>query len=94
MAEFINFKAEIEDVKSSEDDETNNDTVSEISFVDDTEIDTLANFYKQLTNVENDLDQVLATNHDEALQDIEQFDEISNLNDRSDDEMETDDFEE
>ena len=94
MAEFINFKAEIEDVKSSEDNETNNYTVSEISFVDDTEIDTLANFYKQLTNVENDLDQVLATNHDEALQDIEQFDEISNLNDRSDDEMETDDFEE
>ena len=84
MAEFINFEAEIEDVNSSEDDETNNDTVSEVSFVDDTEIDTSANFYRQLANVENDLDQVLSNNHDEVLEDIEQFDEISNLNDGSD----------
>ena len=39
MAEFIHFEAEIEDVNSSDNDEKN-DTVSEISFVDDTEIDT------------------------------------------------------
>ena len=54
MVEFINLESEIEDVNSSEDDETNNGTVSEIYFVDDTEIDTSANFYRQLTNAEND----------------------------------------
>ena len=94
MVEFINLKSEIEDVNSSEDDETNNGTVSEIYFVDDTEIDTSANFYRQLTNAENDLDQDLSNIHDEALHDIEQFVEISNLNDGSDNEMEIDDFEE
>ena len=94
MVEFINLESEIEDVNSSEDDETNNGTVSEIYFVDDTEIDTSANFYRQLTNAENDLDQDLSNIHDEALHDIEQFVEISNLNDGSDNEMEIDDFEE
>ena len=37
MAEFISFEAESEfvDINSSEDDETSNDALSEISFVDD-----------------------------------------------------------
>ena len=47
-----------------------------------------------MTNAENDLDQDLSNIHDEALHDIEQFVEISNLNDGSDNEMEIDDFEE
>ena len=87
MAEFIHFEAEIDNVNSSDNDE-NNDNVSEISFIDDSEIDTTANFYRQFENIENDLDQVLSDIQQEALQDIEQFEEISNLNDDSDDEME------
>ena len=87
MTEFIHFEAEIDNVNSSDNDE-NNDNVSEISFIDDAEIDTTANFYRQFENIENDLDQVLSDIQQEALQDIEQFEEISNLNDDSDDEME------
>ena len=87
MTEFIHFEAEIDNVNSSDNDE-NNDNVSEISFIDDSEIDTTANFYRQFENIENDLDQVLSDIQQEALQDIEQFEEISNLNDDSDDEME------
>ena len=73
MAEFIHFEAEMDDVNSSD-----NDTVSEISFIDDSEIVTAANFYRQFENIENDLDQVLSDIPQGALQDIEQFDEISN----------------
>ena len=92
MAEFINFEAESEfvDINSSEDDETSNDALSEISFVDDNEINTSVNFYRQFTNVENDLNQVLTETHNEAIEDIKQFDEISNLNDGPDDQMEID----
>ena len=93
MTEFIHFEAEIDNVNSSDNDE-NNDNVSEISFIDDAEIDTTANFYRQFENIENDLDQVLSDIQQEALQDIEQFEEISNLNGDSDDEMEIDDFKE
>ena len=92
MAEFISFAAESEfvDINSSEDDETSNDALSEISFVDDNEINTSVNFYRQFTNVENDLNQVLTETHNEAIEDIKQFDEISNLNDGPDDQMEID----
>ena len=82
------------DINSSKDDETSNDALSEISFVDDNEINTSVNFYRQFTNVENDLNQVLTETHNEAIEDIEQFDEISNLNDGSDDQMEIDEFNE
>ena len=96
MAEFINFEAKSEfvDINSSEDDETNNDALSEIFFVYDNEINTSVNFYRQFTNVENDLNQVLTETHNEAIEDIEQFDEISNLNDGSDNQMEIDEFNE
>ena len=89
MVEFINFEAESEflDINSSEDDENNNGTLSKISFVDDNEITTSVNFYRQFTNVENHLNQVLAETHNEALEDIEQFDKISILNDGSDDQL-------
>ena len=82
------------DINSSKDDETSNDALSEISFVDDNEINTSVNFYRQFTNVENDLNQVLTETHNEAIEDIEQFDEISNLNDGSDNQMEIDEFNE
>ena len=93
MAEFINFEAEIEVIDTDdgkEDDEVSN--VSENSFIDDQEIGTDVDFYRQFTNVENDLDQVLAEAHNEALTDIEQFDEISNLCDGSDSETQIDEF--
>ena len=94
MAEFINFEAEAEVVEvedGKEDDEVSN--ISEGSFIDDQEVGTDVNFYRHFANVENDLDQVLTEAHNEALEDIEQFDEISNLCDGSDSEIQIDEFE-
>ena len=93
MAEFVHFEAEIDDeINISDDDERIDDNVSEKSFINDVEINDSRNFYRQFANVENDLDQVLSDVRNEALQDIDQFDEISNLNDDSENEMEVDDF--
>ena len=46
MAESINFEAvsEFVDINSNEDDETSNDALSEIPFVDDDEINSSVNF--------------------------------------------------
>ena len=93
MAEFINFEAEIDPESDiSEDDEIIDDNASNKSIINDSEINESRDFYRQFANVENDLEQVLADARNEALQDIEQFDEISNLNDEYECEMEVDDF--
>ena len=75
MADFINFEAEI-DAESdfSDDDEIIDDNASDF-INDDNEINESRDFYRQFVNVENDLEQILADARNEALQDIEQFDE-------------------
>ena len=91
MAEFINFEAEVEEVEDGkEDDEVSN--ISEGSFIDDQEVGADVNFNRQFAHLENDLDQVLTEAHNEALEDIEQFDEISNLCDGSGSEIKIDEF--
>ena len=93
MAEFIHIEAEIDDeINISDDDEAIDDNVSEKSFIKDVKINDSRNFYRQFANVENDFDQVLSNVRNEALQGIDQFDEISNLNDDSENEMEIGDF--
>ena len=77
MAAFINFEAEIDaEPGISDDDELINDNASESSFINDDVINESRDFYRQFANVENDLEQVLVDVRNEALQDIEQFDEI------------------
>ena len=80
MADFINFEAQI-DAESdiSDGDEIIDGNASDF-INDDNEINEPRDFYRQFVNVENDFEQVLADAQNEALQDIEQFDEISNLN--------------
>ena len=93
MAQSINFEAEAEVVEvddSEEDDEVSN--FSESSFIDDQAVENDVDFYRQFANVKND-NNVLNEPHNEPLQDIEQFDEISNLDDGSDNEIEIDKFE-
>ena len=94
MADFINFEAEI-DAESdiSDDDEIIHDNASDKSFINDSKINESRDFYRQSANVENDLEQVLADARNEALQDIEQFDEIFNLNEEYECDMEVGDFE-
>ena len=54
---------------------------------------TDVDFYRQFANVENDIDQALNEAHNQALEDIDEFDEISNLCNGSDNETEIDQFE-
>ena len=92
MAHFINFEAEIDGDSdlSDDDDEIIDDNASDF-INEDNEINESRDFYRQFTN---DLEQVLADARNDALQDMEQFDEISNLNDKNECEMEVDDFQE
>ena len=93
MAVFINFEAEIDtEPDISDDDELIDDNACESSIINDDAINESRDFYRQFANVENDLEQVLVDARNEALQDIEQFNEISNLNNESEIEMEVDDF--
>ena len=94
MAQIINFEAEAEMVElddGKEDDEASN--FSESSVIDDQAVENDVVFYRQFANVENDINNVLDEAHDETLQDIEQFDEISNLDDGPDNEIEIGQFE-
>ena len=96
MADFINFEADVEgddEEIGEEDDEVSNisDVDSENSFIDNQEVKTDVSFYRHFANVENDIDQVLKDAYNEALEDIDKFDEISNLCEGSE-EAEIDDF--
>ena len=91
MADFINFETE-SDAESdlSDDDEIIEDNASD--FINDyNEINESRDFYRQFANVENDLEQARYARN-EALQDIEQLDEISNSNEENECGMEVDDF--
>ena len=50
-------------------------------------------FYRNFDNVETDIEQTLKCEYDKGLENIENFDEISNLCKSSEDEAETDKFE-
>ena len=97
MADYINFEAEadfVEDINKDVGDEDSDfsDIESENSFIDGQDVNTDANFYRYFANVENDIEQVLKDSYDEGLEDIENFDEISNLCEGSEDESEIDNF--
>ena len=96
MADFINFEADIvgdNEETGKDDDEVSNisDVDSENSFIDNQEVKTDVSFYRHFANVENDIDQVLKDAYNEALEDIDKFDEISNLCEGSE-EAEIEDF--
>ena len=80
MSDYINFEAETEFI---EDDEVSDfsDNGSEDSFVNDNDqnVNTGVSFYRGFTNVENDIEQVLKKSYEESLEDLDNFDEISNL---------------
>ena len=94
---YINFEAEADFVEDSNEDVGDEvsdfyDIESENSFIDDQDVNTDANFQRHFANVENDIEQVLKDSYDEGLEDIENFDEISNLCEGSEDESEIDNF--
>ena len=97
MADFINFEAEADfcqDTAEDVGDEVSDfsDVGSENSFIDDQDVNTDANFYRRFENVENNIEQVLKDAYNEGLEDIENFDEISNLCEGSEEESEIDNY--
>ena len=97
MADYISFEAEadfVEDINEDVGEEVSgfSDFESENSFIDDQDVNTDATFYRYFANVEKDVEQVLKDSYDEGLEDIENFDEISNLSKGSEDESEIDNF--
>ena len=101
-ADFINFEADVEGnyveevdfVNSEHDDEVSkiSDSDSLKSFIDNEEVKTDVNFYCRFNNDETDIEQTIEDAYNEALHDVEKFDEISNLCESSEDEFEIDDF--
>ena len=97
MTDYINFEAEADFVEDSNEDVGDEvsdfyDIESENSFIDDQDANTDANFQRHFANAENDIEQVLKDSYDEGLEDIGNFDEISNLCEGSEDEAEIDKF--
>ena len=92
MAKFIDFEVGVEE--DIEDDGVSDDSDLDFlsSFIDNEETDIDVNFYCSFNNVEIDIEETLKAEYEKGLEDIENFDEISNLCESSDDEAEVDDF--
>ena len=92
MADFRSFEAEVDTESDlSDNDEEIDDNLNNFIIADENVTQDSREFYRQFDNVENNLDEVLQEIHDEALRDLEEFDELSNL-DEDEVEMEVDDF--
>ena len=60
MSDFINFEAGIdEDIGKDKNDDVSDISEIEPDFIDDQEVNTDINLYRQFDNVENDIEQVL-----------------------------------
>ena len=95
MAEFIEFEVGVEeDIEEEEDDKVSDDSDldSLSSFIDKEEKDNDVSFYRWFNNVETDIEETLKAEYEKGLYNIENFDEISNLCESSENEPEIDDF--
>ena len=81
MAEFVNFEVGVEEDNNKEENEVRDDSDldSLSSLIDNEETENDINFYCNFDNVESDIGQTLKAEYDKDLEDIENFDEISNL---------------
>ena len=97
MAEFIDFEVGVEEYKNEEEEENevsgDSDLDSLSSFIDNEETENDVSFYQNFGNVETAIEQTLTAEYDGGLGDIEEFDEISNLCESSEEEAEIDKFE-
>ena len=97
MAEFINFEVRVKDDKEHKKVSNNSDLDSDVdsisSFIDDEEQGNDIDFYRNFNNVETDIEQTLKNEYDEGVKDLQDFDKISNLCQRSEDEAEIYNFE-
>ena len=93
MTDFIHFEAEVDsDSDLSENDENVDQNLDNFIVSDQDVIQDSESFYRQIQNVESDPDQILEQSRQQALKDLEEFDEISNLDEDDVIEMEIDNF--
>ena len=86
MADFINFEVIVEDeVQKEENEVSDSDSDSLSSFIDNEETEDDANFYRNVDNVETNIEQTLTNEYDKSLKEIDNFDEIPNLCEKSED---------
>ena len=86
MADFINFEVDVVG-NSDHDNEFSNisDSNSLKSFIDNEEVNTDVNFYCHFNNIKTDIEQTLKDEYNNGLHDVENFEEISNLCESSED---------
>ena len=86
MADFINFEVIVEDeVQKEENEVSDSDSDSLSSFIDNEETEDDVNFYHNVDNVETNIEQTLTNEYDKSLKEIDNFDEIPNLCEKSED---------
>ena len=96
IAQFINFEVDLDNEESDNGKEVSDDSDLDSlkSFIVDNEEvnDNDVNVYRTFNNVETDIERTLKEEYEKSLEDIESFDEISNLCQSSEEELEIDDF--
>ena len=93
MAQFIDFEVGVEeDIKEDDEVSDDSDLDSLSSFIDNEETDNDVNFYRTFNNVETGIEEKLKAEYEKGLEDIGNFDDISNLCESSEDEAEIDNF--
>ena len=93
MVQFIDFEVGVEeDIKEDDEVSDDSDLDSLSSFIDNEETDNEVNFYRTFNNVETGIEETLKAEYEKGLEDIGNFDDISNLCESSEDEAEIDNF--
>ena len=94
MASVIDFEVSVDDEDKDKDNEVSDDSDAEslLFFIDDNVQTNNANFYQSFDNVEEDIDETLAEEYEKGLQEINNLDDISNLQETSEEENEIADF--
>ena len=93
MADFIDFEAEVDsDSDLSESDENVDQDLDNFIVSDQNVIQDLRSFYREIQNVEINPDEILDQSRQQGLKDLEEFDEISNLDEDDVIETELDSF--
>ena len=96
MAQLINFEVDVDNEENDNGKEVSDDSHLDSlkSFIVDNEEenDNEVNFYHTFINVETNIEPTLKEQYEKGLEDTENFDEISNLCESSEEELEIDDF--
>ena len=94
MASVIDFEVSVDDEDKDKDNEVSDDSDAEslLFFIDDNVQTNNANFYQSFDNVEEDIDETLAEEYEKGLQEINNLDDISNLQETFEEENEIADF--